>query len=63
MDKYIIIIFPLQQHLAFLKDLLLVFLLFFLIAIYISRGLKSYDHKYTLQYHLCRGRLMNINYR
>ena len=36
------------------------FALFFMIAIYISRSSKNYDHKYTLQCHLCRGRLMNM---
>ena len=38
------------------------FVLFFLIAIYISESLKNYDHKYTLQYHLRRGPLMNKIY-
>ena len=31
------------------------FVLFVLIAIYISGTLKNYDHKYILQFHLCRG--------
>ena len=34
--------------------------LFVLIEIYISGSLKNYNHKYILQYRLCRGRLMNI---
>ena len=38
-DKYIIVFFPLQQHLAFLKDLVFVFFPFVLVAIYISVSL------------------------
>ena len=33
MDKYIVITFPLQQHLAFLKDLFFVFISFVLATI------------------------------
>ena len=36
MDKYIIITFPLQPHLAFLKDWFFVFVSFVLVAICIS---------------------------
>ena len=39
MDKYIIITFPLQRHLGFLKDLFFVFVSFVLVAICISVGL------------------------
>ena len=39
MDKYIIITIPLQRHLAFLKDLLFMFVSFVLEAICISVSL------------------------
>ena len=39
MDKYIIINFALQRHLAFLKDLFFVFVSFSLVAIFISVSL------------------------
>ena len=47
---------------GFSKKLNLMFILFFLTAIYISGSLKNYVQKYTLQCQLCRGRLTNIIY-
>ena len=41
MDKYIIITFPLQQNLAFLKDLFFVFVSFVLVAICIPVSLPG----------------------
>ena len=31
-------------------------------AIYISGNLENYDRKYTVQYHRCRRRVMNVIY-
>ena len=46
MDKYITFTFQLQRHLSFLKDLFFVFVLFVLVALYIS----VYQKKKRLYY-------------
>ena len=48
MDKYIIITFPLQQHLASLKDMFSVFVSFVLVAICISKSFLG-NSSFTLE--------------